>query len=307
VYVFDYQFGFDPPTAAPGKIQMIKSFDGGKHWTRPNNIFTAYDTCNYLEPSIDRCVEDGVAGARSDLSPAPSVDIANGAPSGNDANDKLVLTWVDGRDGLNHEHVMFTSSRAGGHDWRTPRHVEKGGDRGYYSAPAISPNGTDTWLVYNAFTTPFRKSAEGPGNDRKLVGVVLHTNGTNAGGFSQVHRGESGDARGSSQNDLAAEFLGDYVYAAATRAYGTAVWNDVRNAADCPAIDEYRQELHEEAVATGTQTAEAEEPRGEEERMERGDKPGEEEEDVGPAVQQECPMSFGNSDIFGGSYNDPTP
>ena len=31
------------------------------------------------------------------------------------------------------------------------------GDRGYYSAPAISPNGTDVWLVYNAFTTPFHE------------------------------------------------------------------------------------------------------------------------------------------------------
>src|SRR5215210_7280902 len=261
VYVFDYQFGFDPVTAAPGKIQMIKSFDGGMHWTRPRNIFTAYDTCNYFEPSIGRCVEDGVAGARSDLSPAPSADIANGAPTGDDATNKLVLTWVDGRDGLNHEHVMFTSSNAGGNSWQTPRAVEQPGDRGYYSAPAISPNGSDTWLVYNAFTTPFRDSAEGPGNDRQLVGVVLHTDGTNANGFlqpdSEVHRGESGDARGSSQNNLAAEFLGDYVYAAATRTYGVAVWNDVRNAADCPAIDEYRQELHEEAVATGAQTAEA--------------------------------------------------
>ena len=49
------------------------------------NIFTAFDTCNAFEPSIGRCVEDGVGGARSDLSPAPSVDIANGAPSGADA------------------------------------------------------------------------------------------------------------------------------------------------------------------------------------------------------------------------------
>jgi hypothetical protein len=136
---------------------------------------------------------------------------------------------------------------------------------------------------------------------------VLHANGAGAGSFSQVHRGASGDARGSSQNDLAAEFLGDYVYAAATRTYGAAVWNDVRNAADCRAIDEYRQALHVEAVATGTQTAEAEEPRGEEERMQRG--PKEEEEEEGPTppeVQQVCPANFGNSDIYGGSYADPT-
>ena len=61
---------------------------------------------------------------------------------------------------------------------------------------------------------------------------------------------------------LAAEFLGDYVYAAASRTYGAAVWNDVRRASDCPEVDAYRQELHDIAVATGTQTAEAEEPRG---------------------------------------------
>ena len=104
---------------------------------------------------------------------------------------------------------------------------------------------------------------------------------------------------------MAAEFLGDYVYAAATRTYGAAVWNDVRNAADCPAIDEYRQELHEEALATGQQTAEAEEPRGEmgrDEPEQGGDEPA-----VAPPVQQACPANFGNSDIYGGSDADPTP
>jgi hypothetical protein len=143
VYVFDFQFGFSPTTAAAGKIQMIRSFDGGAHWQRPVDIFTAFDTCNAFEPSIGRCVEDGVGGARSDLSPAPSVDIANGAPSGSDASNRLVLTWVDGRDGLNHEHVLFSTSTTGGDSWTAPRQVERAGDRGYYSAPAISPNGTD--------------------------------------------------------------------------------------------------------------------------------------------------------------------
>jgi hypothetical protein len=138
---------------------MIRSFDGGAHWERPVNIFTAFDTCNAFEPSIGRCVEDGVGGARSDLSPAPSVDIANAAPSGADASNRLVLTWVDGRDGLNHEHVMFTTSTDRGGSWSGPTQVERGTDRGYYSAPAISPNGTDVWLVYNAFEEPFKTSA----------------------------------------------------------------------------------------------------------------------------------------------------
>ena len=45
--------------------------------------------------------------------------------------------------------------------------------------------------------------------------------------------------------------------------------------------------------------------RGESER----EKPnqGEDEPAVAPDVQQACPATFGNSDIFGGSYADPTP
>jgi hypothetical protein len=297
VYVFTFQFGFSATTAAPGVIQMIRSFDGGRTFERPRAIFTAFDTCNYFEASIGRCVEDGVGGARSDLSPAPSVDIANGAPTGADATDDLVMTWVDGREGLNHEHVMYSTSPKGGTGWTTPVAVERRGDRGYYSAPAISPDGTDVWLTYNAFTEPFKDSAEGPDNDRPLVGVVLHASGV-AGAFAQVHRGEPGDARGSSQNNLAAEFLGDYVYGAATRDYSMSVWNDMRDGADCPAIDEYRQELHEEAVATGQPTAEPEEPRGADDR-ERGR--DQEEEATPPAVQANCPLRFGNSSIYGWS------
>ena len=96
VYVFTYQFGFSATTAAPGVIQMVKSFDGGKHWARPVNIFTANDTCNFFEASIGRCVEDGVGGARSDLSPAPSVEIANNAPSGTGATepDRRSAGWT---------------------------------------------------------------------------------------------------------------------------------------------------------------------------------------------------------------------
>src|SRR4029079_10862502 len=96
------------------------------------------------------------------------------------------------------------------------------------------------------------------------------------GGFAELHRGASGDPRGTSQNGLTAELLGDYVYAVATRTYGAAVWNDARNAADCPAIDAYRMAL-ESGDATATP----------------------------PPVQQACPANFGNSDIYGGSYPAP--
>jgi hypothetical protein len=305
VYVFSYQFAFGFP--GTGFQLLSKSFDGGRHWTRSRPIFPATDLCNAFEPSIGRCVEDGIGGARDDLGPSPSVDIANGAPTGADATDQIVDAWADGRDGLNNEHVMFASSTDGGDSWTTPRAIETAGDRGYYAAPAISPNGTDVWVVYNAFTTPFRDDTSSP---RNLVGVVKHADvgaGGTVGAFSETHRSPGGDPRGSSQNNLAAEFLGDYVYAAATRTYGAAVWNDVRRAADCPAIDAYRLALHNEALAAGAPVAEPEEPRGVEEAAARRGRKTQEEDAVAPPVQQVCAGTFGNSDIFGGTYADPTP
>jgi hypothetical protein len=164
--------------------------------------------------------------------------------------------------------VYFTESADGGTTWSSPRAIETGTDRGYYTAPAISPNGTNVYVVYNAFTTPFQPTTA---TTRALVGVVLHANAGATGptgSFAEIHRSPPGDPRGSSQNNLVGEFLGDYVYAAATRTYGAAVWNDLRNAADCPAIDAYRQALESGIAATA------------------------------PAVQQQCPANFGNSDIW---------
>src|SRR5204862_2285289 len=114
---------------------------------------------------------------------------------------------------------------------------------------------------------------------RALVGVILHADtGGSAptGAFTELHRGAPGDPRGSSQNNLVGEFLGDYVYAVATRTYGAAVWNDTRGAADCPAIDAYRQALeHGDSSATA------------------------------PPPQQSCPPNWGNSDIWGGAWPAP--
>ena len=73
------------------------------------------------------------------------------------------------------------------------------------------------------------------------------------------------------------EFLGDYVYAAATNTFAAAVWNDVRNASDCPAVDTWRAGVQTTLSLAGR-----------------------------PAIQQACASTFGNSDIFGGSYADPS-
>ena len=85
------------------------------------------------------------------------------------------------------------------------------------------------------------------------------------------------------------------------RARGAAVWNDVRRGADCPEIDAYRQELHDAALTSGQQQADAEEPRGEEAMQQHG-KVADREAGVAPDVQQSCPAAFGNSDIYGGAW-----
>jgi hypothetical protein len=255
---------------------MYKSTNGGKQFTGPALLSSAVDP-GVTDPVIGRPVMDGVAGARNDLAFAPSVDIANGAPTGADATNQIVLTWADGRLGLNHERLLMMTSTDGGASFSGPSAVPlAAGDRPYYTAPAISPNGTDVYITYNAFTTPFRNDTS---SARGLVGVIVHADvaGGTIGTFGTLARGTVGDPRASSQNDLTAEFLGDYVYAAATRTGAVGVWNDVRSAADCPAIDTWRLSLR-----TGTSV-----PR--------------------PAPQADCPATFGNSDIFGAAVLDPTP
>jgi hypothetical protein len=255
---------------------MYKSSDAGMHFTGPTLVSTAVDP-GVFDPVIGRPVMDGIAGARNDLADGPSADIANGAPTGADATNQIVLTWSDGRQGLNHEQLMLMTSSDGGASFTGPAAVPlAAGDRPYYVAPAISPNGSDLYITYNAFTTPYRNDTS---SARGLVGVIIHADvaaGT-IGAFGTLARGVAGDPRASSQNGLTAEFLGDYVYTAATRTGAVGVWNDVRNAADCPAIDAYRLSLR-----TGTALP-------------------------APAPQQACPATWGNSDIFGAAVADPTP
>lgn len=255
---------------------MYRSADGGAHWTGPTLIAPVTEP-GVIDPVIGRPVMDGLAGPRIDLAAGPSVDIANGAPSGADATNLIVMTWADGRDGLNNEKLMMTTSRDGGGTWSTPSAVTiRSGDRPVYTAPALSPNGKDAYLVYNAYTTPFRHDTTTP---RSMLGVVLHADvtGGTPGTFSELHRGVPGDPRGTAQNDLQAGFIGDYVYAAATRDGVVGVWNDARNAADCLAIDRYRASLE-----AGSPTAR-------------------------PKPATDCPATFGNSDIYGGRFTDPTP
>ncbi len=254
---------------------MARSWDGGVSFERPH-VVAVVNEIGKLDPVQGRRTMDGVAGARSGSS-FPTVSIANGAPSGAGATDRIVLAWPDAKDGLNHEKVLAQRSTDGGDSWSNPVVASAAGDRPDYANIAISPDGRDVYLVYTNHLTPWRSTTANP---RLMQGVVRHAAG-NLTGWADLHRGAVGDNRGSSSNGLSSEFLGDYNYAAATNDYGGAIWVDVRNVADCLAIDAYRQSLVD--FVTG---GPAPLPR--------------------PAPRQDCPATFGNTDIFAGTYADPT-
>jgi hypothetical protein len=284
VYVF--WDGTDPRTKTLA-IFMARSFDGGKHFPGPQQIVTDIEGTGLLDASSGDLTNDGVAGARDGS--FPTVDIANGAPTGAGATDQIVLAWSNGptpsdaHPGPN-EQVRVLWSRDGGDKWTSGGVASPAGDRPDFPAVAISPDGGDAYVTYMSFLQPWQSTTASP---RLFQGVVRHadvnrTTGT-IGAWTDLNRGPTGDARGSSANALTGEFLGDYDYAFATNDFVVAVWNDARNAADCPLIDAYRQDIVD------------------------GDAAGIASDPTRPAPNNQCPPTFGNTDIRGGSYADPTP
>src|SRR6266702_4352642 len=250
---------------------LARSFDGGNTFDKPREIATVHDV-GVPDPVSGRIVFDGFAGTRTDS--FPSLSIANGAPTGADATNTIVLTWPDGA--INQEQALVQTSVNRGLTWSAPVSAAETGDRPDNPAVAISPNGTDLYLVYNAYLQPFQTTTANP---RRMQGVARHADvgaGGAVGSFTTLHRGVIGDARGTTRT-LNREAIYDYQYAAAARDYGAVVWMDARNATDCPAVDAYRQSLID-----GTPIA-------------------------APSPLTDCPSQFGNGDIYSGSFPDPTP
>jgi hypothetical protein len=255
-------------------IFMARSFDGGATFERPRPI-SFYTPSGLRDPVSGDLVFDGVAGNRDGT--FPTADVANGAPTGAGASDEVVVTWTDGPTHTDtspgpNEQLVVAYSTDGGDTFKFTRDAAESTDRPDYPAIAISPTGGDVWVGYDAFLQPWQTTTATP---RRMQGVVRHATvgaGGTPTGWSDAHRGPAGDARGSSANALNGEFLGDYNTTAAAGGFAVAVYVDVRNAADCPAVDAFRQSL-----ADGSPIAK-------------------------PAPNSVCPSTFGNSDIFGGHF-----
>jgi hypothetical protein len=177
--------------------------------------------------------------------------------------------WPHARAGVNHEQAFLEDSTDGGRAFSAPVAISQAGDRANQPAIAITPDGTQAWLTYNAYLAPWQTTTSAPQPELGVVRMATVSNGV-PGTFATVIRGATGDARASSANALTSEFLGDYNDIKASAADAVAVWNDTRNAAECPAIDAFRQSL-----VNGSPIA-------------------------APAPATDCPATFGNSDISAG-------
>jgi hypothetical protein len=271
VYLFYSHFQIGEPGV--GTQAMQKSFDGGNHWTKPQDILPMNDACYNFDPVEGRCVGDGDAGVRIDLSAMPSVDIANGAPSGAGATNEIVVAWSDGHFGLNNEVTFLSWSKNGGSSWSDPSVVSLAGDRSLYSAPAISPTGDRVYVVYEGPQTPWQGANM---TTPRVYHGVFRTAAIGASGapgaWSTIENGPLGDLRASYPgHDIYQERIGDYVYAAATSTYSASVWTDLRNAAVCDPVQGWRAA----SFAAGHRVL-----------------PG------APWPLDECPATFGNTDIL---------
>ena len=260
---------------------MARSFDGGVRFERPRAI-TTINPVGLFDPVQFRFTFDGVAGARTDS--FPSVDIANGAPTGAGATDEIVVTWSDGPTpsdtdpGPNERAPIIYSLNKGGTWHLLTANAAVPSDRPDFPAVAIAPDGSAIYETYTGFVVPWQSHVVAPARPAHGVAraAALTPAGTLDGGFTTRYSGPLGDARGSSANALSSEFLGDYNYGMANRDYGALVWNDTQNAASCSAVNAWR-----EFLAYGGVTV----PR--------------------PAPNQQCPADFGNTDIYGGTYDAP--
>jgi hypothetical protein len=201
-----------------------------------------------MDSRQNRRTIDGVAGARANS--WLSLAVANGAPTGADATNTIVAAWASGK--LNEEQVLVTYTTPAGvaGQWSTPVRASLKGDRSDMPAVAISPNGTTLYLAYTSFEQNWLGPTVPATTPRMMHGVFLSIpfaafKAQPTTLWKKEAVTASSDARASSNEDVTAEFIGDYGTMVATRAKGHAAFTFAPSTnADCPDVDTARISGH---------------------------------------------------------------
>ncbi len=178
----------------------------------------------------------------------------------------LYVSW--GRRTSNHTVAMVVRSTDGGKTWGTPVVAGDVTDRSeIFQAVSVDPTGRVD-LVFDALD-------DVPVGTPPGAGVVFYdaywTQSTDGGATWSTPlkiTSRSSDPDVSAFNQLKPQFIGDYISAVADASHVYAVWTDGRNGSTCAAIDAYE-------LGTGPK----------------------------PNVIQECPTTFGNTDIYLGTVS----
>ena len=232
----------DPKSAAECRTLYAASivmtrFDGTQ-FSRPETVAEVEEP-GYTDSVQKRCTVDGAAGARTNSFPA--VDIANGAPHGYPLphDDAIAVAWSNGPAG----HIFLRVRTNGA--WQPQQNVTSASDKAAaFPGVALAPNGRNVYVVYNGFGQDWQPSVQ---IRRSVAGVVraARVAQLTAGAatlWGEV-RGAPGDARGASNRDVTAEFLGDYSAVVATNTRAYAAWTDASAARECRVVTGYRQVL----------------------------------------------------------------
>jgi hypothetical protein len=291
-----------------GSVQIVfsRSTDGGQTWSNPsplsqahNNIAaggrqgaqiavgpdgTVYvvwtDTVN--KQSVERMAisHDGGAsfGQSPVIAPAPS-EFPDALPGSSfrlsptfpaisaGADGNVYVIWTNYLNG--HGTVQLTRSTDGGKTWSAPSTAgDVPGSSAYFASVTARPTANNVAIVFNALTDVPAGTPPGAGVTSFDAYVARSTNGGATFETPIKLSTASSDPDASSTNSLGAQFLGDYVTAVADATHVYGVWTDTRNGATCGAVDAFR---------AGTADA--------------------------PNVITQCPIAFGNSDIYLGVLN----
>lgn len=242
---------------------VTSSTDGGKSWTRPAQVAPVTD------------VASPVPGANFRTDSFPSIAVTPGGT-------RVHLVWPDAATGSG--RVLYVTSATGA-SWSAPATVSTAAQGYAFDASVSAAPGGRVDVGWQSVTHVVDKATFGTGNAR-VDAFVAQSAGT---GFAavQVNTAPS-DPAASAQNNLRAQFWGDYgtIVSSADAAYYT--YTDSRRGVGCPAVDAFQHFV----VDNGLPNAEEKETTAKDAGVEDAA------DAVKPAPPLVCPPQFGNTDAY---------